>query len=377
MPKLRSSATCAVAFLFASLASAQEIVPDSAPQSDQDFWTEFRKSLPFDISGGFWLWHYDPFIDGADDNTEIYYVNLVIDAHYDDFGIHFEPRFRDSKLRPFFESNFWIQELYMSWKPFDSSDGVLKAGKVYSQFGRFWDGVFYGNIPYFDGLKLDPDLGVSWESAVEAGDGVNVAYSAQYFDRDGATNGSLQGRDTLSVGNDQTSAANDTQRSFQRDMFVGRIAPTFALGEDSSVTVGVSGMHGEADLASPGPNSSFTRANGELSVTTGAFTVFGDYTHQNGNHVIDFPVPGSDSDDIDYLMSGASWTSGDWTLRYNYSFADYDEDSIKEELHMPGVVWQFHAHLSLWFEYVYWTRDDTGDPELFDRSLNVVLYGSF
>ena len=41
------------------------------------------------------------------------------------------------------------------------------------------------------------------------------------------------------------------------------------------------------------------------------------------------------------------------------------------------AVWPFHEHLSLWFEYVYWTRDDVGDPELFDRSLNVVLYGSF
>jgi len=377
MPIPRPLAAATLLAVVSAPATAQEIVATPPPTDDNEFWAKFRESLPFDIGGGFWLWYYHPFIDGADDNTEIYYANLTIDAHYGDFGIHLEPRFRDSKLRPFFQSNFWIQELYMSWKPFEESGGVLKVGKVYSQFGRFWDGVFYGNIPYFDGLKLDPDLGVSWEDTLEVGDGVSVAYSAQYFDRDGATNGSLQGRDTLSVGNDQSSAAADSQQSFQRDTVVGRIAPTFPLGETSSVTVGVSGMHGEADLNTPSPNSSFTRANGELSFTTGKFTIFGDYTHQNGNHVVDFPVPGSDSDDIDYVMSGASWTCGDWTLRYNYSLGDYDEDDIEEELHMPGAVWQFHPHLSLWFEYVYWTRDDVGDPEIVDRSLNVVLYGAF
>ena len=77
---------------------------------------------------------------------------------------------------------------------------VLKAGKLYSQFGRFWDGVFYGNIPYFDGLKLDTDIGLSWEQHVQAGDAVAIDYSAQFFAQDGSTNGSLQGRDTLSIG---------------------------------------------------------------------------------------------------------------------------------------------------------------------------------
>ncbi|HEX6885889.1 MAG TPA: hypothetical protein VF530_21120 [Planctomycetota bacterium] len=379
MTSLRWSAARAATLLccLASTTSAQEIVPTDEPDTDADFWSQLRESLPFDIGGGFLLWYYSPFLDGAEDNTEIYYANLVFDARYEDFGIHFEPRFRDSKLRPFFQSNVWIQELYMSWNPEEDSNGVLKVGKVYSQFGRFWDGVFYGNIPYFDGLKLDPDLGLSWENKLEVREGLTVEYSAQFFDRDGATNGSLQGRDTLSVGNDQSSATDDTQRSFERNVLVGRIAPTLALGDATSITVGVSGMHGEADFAAPASDSKFTRANGELSVTTGPFTVFGDYTHQNGNHVIDFPLPGSDSDDIDYLMSGASWTRGDWTLRYNYSFGDYDEDALKEELHMPGLVWQFDEHLSLWFEYVYWTRDDAGDPELLDRSMNVVLYGAF
>jgi len=361
---MRTVHTAAAAGFLSVLAlapSAQE-VPATKELSDEQVWKVLRESLPFDIGGGFLLWHYHPFLDNVDDKTEIYYANLVIDGHYDDFGIHFEPRFRDTKLRAFFESNFWVQELYMSWKPCDDSEGVLKVGKVYSQFGRFWDGVFYGNIPYFDGLKLDPDLGLSWESKLHLGDSTTVDYSAQFFDQDGETNGSLQDRDTLSIGR-------------ERDVWVGRVAPTFAVSDTTSVTVGTSAMHGEADLATT--NSNFTRVNGEAAVTAGAVTVFGDFTHQNGNHVVDFPVVGSSSGDIDYLMSGASYTAGDWTLRANYSFGDYNDDDIKEELWMPGVVWQFHPHLSLWLEYVYWTRDDVGDSEIIDRSLNIVLYGTF
>src|SRR6185503_8543686 len=184
------------AFSLSTTTRAQEMAPaPTSKMSDEDVLKVLRDSLPFDIGGGFLLWHYHPFLNNVDDFTEIYYANLIIDGHYDNFGIHFEPRFRDTKLRPFFESNFWVQELYMSWKPCEQTDGMLKVGKVYSQFGRFWDGVFYGNIPYFDGLKLDPDMGLSWESKLTLGDSTTVDYSAQFFDQDGETNGSLQGRD--------------------------------------------------------------------------------------------------------------------------------------------------------------------------------------
>src|SRR6185503_6655590 len=93
----RSLRFFALASLLAGAAQAQEITPAPKP-SDAEVWKALRESLPFDIGGGFLLWHYHPFLDGVDDNTEIYYANLVIDGHYDEFGIHFEPRFRDSKL---------------------------------------------------------------------------------------------------------------------------------------------------------------------------------------------------------------------------------------------------------------------------------------
>jgi predicted porin len=120
-----------------------------------------------------------------------------------------------------------------------------------------------------------------------------------------------------------------------------------------------------------------TRGNFEASLTTHGFTVFGDFTHQHGNHVVDFPLPGSTSSDIDYLMSGVSYQWDDFTLRYSYSFGDYKDDDVKEDLHLPGVVYQLNKNISIWLEYVYWNRDTSGNSAVQDRSLNLMLYASF
>src|SRR5690349_16637024 len=357
-----------IAFLAAAVlpgaAAAQDTVAAATPKTltHEEVLELFKEALPFDLHGGILLWHWEPNVHNFESNTEIYYANLLLDSKSERYGYHFEPRFRDTKLRPFFESNVWIQEAYLTWRPCEQSQGVLKAGKVYSQFGRMWDGVFYGNIPYFDGVKLDPDIGVSWENHVAVGGPTSIDYSVQYFTQDGATNGSLQGRDTLSTGT-------------ERNIAVGRVAPTFKLGEKTSATVGVSAMHFDADL--PNENSGVSRGNAEVSFTTGPLTVFGDFTHQNGNHVEDFPVVGSNSDDIDYLMSGLSYTWNKYTFRYSYSFGDYEDEDVKEELHLPGIVYAVNEHLSVWLEFVYWNRDTAGTDVIQDRSLNLILYGSF
>ncbi|HTF89334.1 MAG TPA: hypothetical protein VK843_13060 [Planctomycetota bacterium] len=348
------------------VAFAQEPPAQKQPPTRDEMLAWLKESLPFSIHGGVLMWHYQPLdLSHTDPNSEIYYANLLFDTKFDDrFGYHFEPRFRDTKLRPFFESNIWIQENYLSFRPCGEDGGVLKAGKIYTQFGRFWDGVFYGNIPYFDGLKLDPDIGLSWEQRVKASETVAVDWSAQFFAQDGATNGSLQNRDTLSVGT-------------QRNIGVVRVAPTFEFSEKTSATVGVSAMRFEADLPAPTNDGNVTRLNAEAALTVGPFTVFGDYTHQQGDHVVDFPVVGSNSRDIDYLMSGLSYQKGDFTLRYSYSYADYSDVDVKEDLHLPRVEYKVNSHLSIWLEYVYWNRDTDGHNTIQDRSLNLILYGSF
>jgi len=357
----------------ARLASAQDanrMEGQDKPKNLEEKFEDLRKSLPFDMHGGAYLWHYQPFLEGAKPDTSLYYAWLSLSAKFDDFGFYFEPHFRDTNLRPFFNSNFWVQEIYASWKvPWGL--GTLKAGKEYNRQGRFWDGSFYGNLPYFDGLKLDPDIGFSLENTVPACKDLSVEYSAQYFTNDGRTNGSLVGgagpRDTIG---DTTSR--------ERNIFTFRVAPTYKISDDVSVTLGVSAMHEEANFdtnppATP-PNDMVGRYTIEGALNIGPAVLYGEYTVQSGHHVLNYPVAGVLSDHNRYVMAGAEYKWDLFTFRYNYSLADYHIDTrVRETFHMPAIVAAVHKHLSVWLEYVYWRQDVPGHDSFMDRSANIVL----
>jgi hypothetical protein len=327
-------------------------------------WEAWRKDLPFTFNGGTYLWHYEPFIGGAKNHTEIYWVYLTLDFDFDQVGFHFEPMFRDTKLRPFFNSNVWIQEAYAYWKLPWEGMGVLKAGKIYGRFGRFWDNCFYGNIPYFDGTKLDPDLGLSWEVTHKIDDALSVETYLQYFEEDGETNGSLQGRDTLSLAGAEQGAT-----------WLVRAAPTLNLSDTVAITVGFSAMAFKADLVTE--DEDVGRLSADVWLKAGPFSIFVDYAHQNGHHVTGFPLAGVTEDDIDWVMSGTTYT-WDWLmLRYNFSLGEYNDTSRRELLHMPAATLKVHQNLSLMVEYVHWRRMEPGSDETIDNSLNLVVYVSF
>src|SRR5579862_7422282 len=170
--------------------------PEKAKSFEEKF-EDIRKSLPFDFHGGAFLYYYQPFVEGAKNDFQLYAAWLTLDAKADDFGFHWEERFRDTPLRPFFQSNIWTQEIYGSWKTPEiaslGSLGTLKMGKEYTRYGHFWDGSFYGNVLYFDGFKLDPEYGFSLENSRSLGDLVTLDYDVQFFVEDGRTNGSLGG----------------------------------------------------------------------------------------------------------------------------------------------------------------------------------------
>ena len=87
---------------------------------------------------------------------------LEPEGRLDDFGLILNPRFRDSEARDFFTSNVWIEEAYAFW---EREFLTVKLGNVYHQFSRLSDNTFYGNIPYFDGFKLDEWLGTDTAKA--------------------------------------------------------------------------------------------------------------------------------------------------------------------------------------------------------------------
>src|SRR5205807_436179 len=112
------------------------------------------------IGGGALLWYYQPVqVAAAKSNVDLFFANLLLDGKFGAVGLHIEPRFRDSRLRSFFPGPVWAQEAYASVTL--ARGHVIKAGKAYSHFGLFWDNSFYGNVQVYDGLKLDPDYGLS------------------------------------------------------------------------------------------------------------------------------------------------------------------------------------------------------------------------
>lgn len=321
--------------------------------------------IPFDLSAGAWLWHYEPLIDGVKNSTELYNAYLTLDADAGPVGFHFEGRYRDTKLRPFFPSNVWVQEAYARFElPWDA--GTLKAGKEYTRFGWFWDGSFFGNQPYFDGLKLDPMFGVSLEDTRAAGSALEVEYALQFFPVDARTNGSLQDRDTLSVAGAR-----------KRNMVVARVAPEIALADGIAAGIGLSGQQYDADFA-PGTRDDLVRRGAlDVHVDAGPLSWFGEYAVQRGRSVVDFPFAGMASDDVRYFWSGVDWRFEQVTLRFAWSMAVYDDQDVRESTWLPGLTWSVNRHVAVLVEYDAWRRQQPGSDVSLDRSLNVILWIHF
>jgi hypothetical protein len=340
--------------------------------------TPFALELPSWMHGvtlgaGALLWYYQPIAlhaAGVENDVSVYWANLVLDGKWGAFGVHVEPRFRDTPLRPFFGGPVWLQEAYGS---VDFGPARLRIGKTYSHLGYFWDNSFYGNIQVYDGLKLDPDYGASLEGDVgKPDDTFSLGWWAQYFVVDGSTNVSLPGRDTISI-----------PGARRRNQTIVRLEPRLDVGP-AKIVVGVSGEYLQADLPSIGPQNVWRGAL-DAKVTVAGLSVLGEVQHQDGRSVTDFPnpttpatatspaVPGSSSK-VDYAQIGAEYTLGPVTARYNVSLGSYTDVHVKEWLHVPGVAFAVSPNLSLLAELVFWQQDRPGSSVLVDRSFNLTLY---
>ena len=329
------------------------------------------------IGGGGILWFYQPTESGQKNNVEFYNLRLTFDANFGEgFAFHVEPRVRDTKLRSFFGGTAWIQEGYASY-----THGLhtFKLGKIYSQFGLFWDNSFWGNVQVYDGLKLAPDYGGSLEGKFELTPQFGLGYAAQFFVVDGTTNVSLPGRDTISIP--------DSRR---RNEVVLRVDPYAKFAQDGLVRVGLSAQRLEAD--SPGiPESERDnlRYGVDFKLTWGGLGVWGEAVHQKGQSVTDYPiagtpatdtapaVPGRASNSISYYEAGAEYTYRRVTARYNFSAANYGGVGVKEWMHVPALGLKLNDYLSLGGEYVSWSRSVAGTSEKLNRSVNLLLYFGF
>jgi hypothetical protein len=347
------------------------------------------------FGAGVLLWYYQPIVPrapGVKNNVSVFWAHLLVDGKWGAIGFHLEPRFRDTPLRSVSstvgtasvvtyaqDDRAWLQEAYGSID-IDPIGAQLKIGKEYSHLGYFWDNSFYGNVQVYDGLKLDPDYGLSLEGTVgKSDDAFSLGWWAQYFVVDGTTNVSLAGRDTFS----------SVPGARRRNQGILRVEPRFQLGS-VNLALGVSGEYFQADFPAP-PVSIDTqdvwRGALDATLSVGGLKLLAEVQHQDGRHVTDFPFPSTaagpgSSKSIDYAQGGAELTFGPVTARYQLSFGRYNDapvptggtTTVKEWMHVPALGFAISPNLSLLGELVFWQHDTPDTSALYDRSFNLTVF---
>jgi hypothetical protein len=321
----------------------------------------------FDLSGGIYLFEYLPRLDGAKEKFEIYAFVLNLDAATADerYGLHVQARARDSKLRSYFVSTTWFQEAY-AWAKTPAGD--LHVGKFYRRVGILWDDSFFGNVQYFNGLKLNPDYGLELVGRRALGRGFSADYSAQYFVNNDQVAGSLPGRDVES----------DPDATL-RQTATGRVVPTWELAGGGSLALGLSALSGRIDRT-VGESFRLSQAAADLTLTRDAWIAYAELLRQRGEKDdAAHPLSRPGYDDATYMLAGARWQALPWlNARLNYSRADYDgQDAVETEV-VPGLVIALRDDVHLIVEYDHWLiRPRGGRDQFIDKSFELVLHYTF
>lgn len=355
---------CLTGMLLALALSATAHADAPAEVPTTQYVTSSKGSLS--LSGSIYLFGYEPAMAGAENSFDLYAFILNIDAESADKknGLHSQLRYRDTKLRSYFLSNVWFQELYAYHR---TEYGDLHVGKFYRNVGLLWDDSFFGNVQYFNGLKLNPAYGVELVGTRPLMDSWTVDYSAQFFPNNSTTGGSLPGR---SVESDPLAK--------QKNIATARIAPKWSFGEKNSLAFGISGMRSSLQRStSAAGNFGLSQEAADLTLTYGPSVTYVEVMNQNGERDdAAHPLGRPGYDTAVYLLAGTRWqVHPRVNARFNYSSANYVGQNAREEEFVPGLVFTLAQNLSLITEFDYWRLQarNGGAQTLLDRSYNTVL----
>jgi hypothetical protein len=327
------------------------------------------------LSGVIWLYDYQPFaLPGTREDFNLYGAHLMLDRDTGKIGFHLEYRMRTDKLRPFFTGPTWAQQAYMDVHvPF----GVLKAGEMYKQFGIFTDYSFYGGLTYFDGIKYDPEWGVSYEGSNKLTDSISLDHDVQFF-RNSQINGSLEGRDVVS-----------DPDAHRENEFVARVVPRFKLADSVYFAIGPSFERGQVTHTVGGaflPTNDYWRTGVEGTLDVGTFKLFGEVIRQNYNGPfypylpkVTYGTVGINTNiyHLPWLSTHINYGQGDYYTPAG-DVGPYGVPRGKEQIIQPALVFNLAKGFSIYEEYNYWLQKPVpGTAVIFDRSLNTELYIAF
>lgn len=239
--------------------------------------------------------------------------------------------------------------------------GEFRAGSFYRRVGLDWDDSFFGNIQYFDGLKLDPEFGVDFGGGHDFSRRLGAEYSAQYFSTGARVNGSLPGRDFVSESG--AHAKNDVTMRF---------APIFRFGENISLTLGTSLAHGAIDR-DMGPHNTRDQLAGDATLQMGPLLTYGEVLKQDIYGEVLLPPQNAT-----YALVGIRWARGRYQPRFNFSQGDYfGLNARREYIIQPGITIHLADGFSFIYEYDFWRKTALSNSQTLDRSLNLVLQYHF
>ncbi len=315
-----------------------------ALKQESDCWT-----MPIGAGGQHW---FTEDLRGDNDGYGIpglrgtYFWYLTADPQYtlasgNRLGGHVELRLRErDKFRSFFADQVWTYEAYVSL----ASDqwGTLKAGQIWKRFGMDWDGVWWGNAAYFDGFKLDPDYGLSWERTTQVDQRLEINSFVQFFFHEDRVNGSFPGADP-------ESAFGYTERNTG----VVRVMPRWTFDDGSRLDLGMSGLVGEIDSRIAGIDDQVTAGYAlDLNYFAGPWRILLEAQQYFGRRNPVNWISGGPSNRVSNFLTGLHYTRGSVTYRGNYSASLDSNPAGVQNLVVTGVTVAVTKNIDFYFDYV-------------------------
>lgn len=272
------------------------------------------------------------------------------------FGVYNTLRARVTDIQdPIRYGYISFQQAYGFWR---HAFGDVKVGKVYSRFGRTWDYGFYGPLVANNDMKLQPNLGISAEGAPSITSALDLEYALQYFAVDGKT---------FALNNRQPFSLDGMRR---RNLVVARVAPTYHMGHDSWLGVGVSGERFDS-MRTDGHQ--VVRGAVDVDAAYGPLLAFVEVGRQGAADVV-----ASKNERVlahDYVWTGAELKMDGVNVRYHFNALRYDDGARSVEyLHQPGIEVAVNEHMALMGELVLWTSPNSTKPER-EKSFYLVVTG--
>jgi hypothetical protein len=283
------------------------------------------------------------------------------------FGFHAEGRARDqTKFAPYYDSKVWLYEGY-AWM--HVGVGAMKAGSIWKRFGVDGDGTWWGNVPYYDGIKYDPDWGFSWERVhAQDPDSPSAFYLdtyAQFFVKDDGKNGSAPGAD-----------AESAPALHEKNTFVARVVPTWHLDAHTTVAVGLSGLTGTIRHdRGAGRDERIDQGALDATISWCGLKAFGECIVGEGAQNPQHYVTGGPSDAFRDVAAGIEWKLGGITPRVAWSRGEYRHPGGHQTVFDVGLQIELTKFLELYLEYVRWDQQADGGPKVVaEDGFEIVLH---